>query len=150
MDIEQEPQSQTNQDLVNYNDTNQDQFSYADIGDDYETFSLEQMIEDVKESYKKQREIFTNHFFDLTEDDKNFINENLRIKEQLLFKAMVDEGLIQNQEQYFGDALSEEYLDSLHQNYLLIQKTKAETLEMLQKHKTNKKLMQLSLGEQTN
>ena len=151
MDIDQESQVQPNQDLVNYHESPHEQFqSHDDEEEDYEVFSIEQMIEDVKESHKQQKEILTNHFFELTEDEKNLINENIRIKEQLLFKAMIDEGLIQTQEQYFGDTLSEEYLDSLHQNYLILQKNKAESLEMLQKHKTNRKLMQLSLENETN
>lgn len=48
------------------------------------------MIEDVKEFHKKQKEILTNHIFELIEDDKNLKNEYIRIKEQLLFKAMID------------------------------------------------------------
>ena len=78
---------------------------YEEVENEEEESNIESMINDIKES-KEQLTFIDEHDY----EKLKLINDNIRIKEHLLYIAMVEEGLIPKSSE-FNDTFSEEYLD---------------------------------------
>ena len=89
-----------------HNDTS-DNMNFEPILDEQDENNIETMIDDIKESKLQLTFIDENDAQKLKE-----LNDLIRMKEQLLYQTMVEEGLItpQNNDMEF-DTISEEYLD---------------------------------------
>ena len=85
---------------------NPEHINYQEIEIEEEESNIESMINDIKESKQQLAYIDDNDYEKLKQ-----INDNIRIKEHLLYMTMVEEGLIPKSTENEMDAFSEEYLD---------------------------------------
>lgn len=74
--------------------------------EEVEESNIESMINDIKES-KEQLAYINDNDFEMQKE----ISDSIRIKEHLLYKTMIEEGLIPKSSNYEFDTFSEEYLD---------------------------------------
>ncbi len=95
------------QNSQNSHNENSDSMNFEPILDEQDENNIESMIDDIKESKQQLAFIDENDAQKLKE-----LNDLIRMKEQLLYQTMVEEGLIspQNNDMEF-DTISEEYLD---------------------------------------